>query len=134
MADLRQLVPVDRALLAAAMSFDFVAGLRIGRWQLVGERRVQLKQVSLSCTCGETLSSSAKSPASVPGQFVECGGVRLLQLLIRGSRLVEHATKFRRLLLRLRGLSLGVGNLLLQLDGLLEGSQQQALAGGQVVR
>jgi hypothetical protein len=88
----------------------------------------------LSCTCGETLSSSAKSPASVPGQFVECGGVRWLQLLVRGSRFVQHATKFRRLLLRLRGLSLGVGNLVLKLDGLLEGSQQQALAGGQIVR
>ena len=80
-ANLRQLVPVDLALLAAAMGFHFVAGFWIwrgGHWRLAQERRVQLEQVSLSCTCGETLSSSAKSPASVPGQFVECGGVRLL--------------------------------------------------------
>ena len=119
------------------MSFDFVAGLRIGRgghWRLARQRRVQLEQVSLPFACGETLSSSAKSPASVPGQFVECGGVRLLQLLIRGGCLIEHATKFRRLLLRLRGMSLRVGNLLLKLDGLSEGSQQQALAGGQIVQ
>jgi hypothetical protein len=54
--------------------------------------------------------------------------------LIRGSRFIEHSTKFRRLPLRLRGLSLGVGNLALKLDGLLEGSQQEALAGGQIVR
>jgi hypothetical protein len=58
----------------------------------------------------------------------------LLQLLVRGGCLIEHATKFRRLLLRLRGLSLGVGNLALKLDGLLEGSQQEALAGSQIVR
>jgi hypothetical protein len=79
--NLMELAPVDLAFLAAAMSFEFAAGFRIrrgGHWQLVGQRRVQLEQVSLPFVFGETLSSSAKSPASVPGQFVECGGVRLL--------------------------------------------------------
>jgi hypothetical protein len=48
--------------------------------------------------------------------------------LIRGRRFIEHSTKFRRLLLRLRGLSLGVGNLVLKLHRLLERGQQQPVA------
>ena len=84
--------------------------------------------MSLPFAFGKTLSSSAKRPALVPSQFVECGGVLLLQLFVRGSRFVQHATEFRRLLLRLRGMSLGVGNLLLKLHRLLEGGQQELVA------
>ena len=83
--------------------------------------------MALSFAFGETLSSPAKRPTLVPGQFVQRGGVLLLQLFERGGRFVQHAVQFRDLLLRLHDSSL-------KLSGLLEGSQQELVAFGQIVR
>ena len=88
--------------------------------------RVQLEQMALSLVFAETLSPSAIRPTLVPCQFVECGGVLLLQLLIRGGRFTQHAVEFRHLLL-------GFHHATFELGGLLECSQQEALAFGQIV-
>ena len=74
----------------------------------------------------ETLSPSAIGPTLVPCQFVEDSGVLLLQLLVRGGRFAQHAVQVRHLLL-------GFRHATFELGGLLECSQQEALAFGQIV-
>jgi hypothetical protein len=87
---------------------------------------VQLEQMALPFAFRETFSPPAIRPALVPCQLIECGGVRLLQLLIRSGRFVQHTVQFRRPLLGLHHAPFALG-------GLLEGSQQEALALGQIV-
>ena len=102
MADLPQLVPIDLAFLAAAMAFDFGFSFLVrsrGVFQLVGRRWVQVEQMALPFALGETLSPPAKRPTLVPGQFVERGGVLLLEFFKRGGRFVQHRVQFRGLLL-----------------------------------
>jgi hypothetical protein len=55
--------------------------------------------MALACAFGETLSPPTKRPTLVPSQFVERGGVLLLQLLVRGGRFVQHTAEFCYLLL-----------------------------------
>ena len=101
MADLMQLVPVDLAFLATPMVFDFDAAFwvwRDGRLRFVGQRRVQLEQMSLPFAFGETLSPATKRPTFLPSQFLECSGVLLSQRLVRGGRFIQHAVEFRDLL------------------------------------
>ena len=96
MADLGQLVPVDLAILtAAAMAARVDTLVVVGTCRFrkigVGQRvRVQIEQMALPFAFGETLSPSTKRPPLVPSQFVECGSVLLLQLLVRGGRFVQH--------------------------------------------
>ena len=72
---------------------------------------------------GKTLSPSAKCPTLVPSQFIQRDRMLLLQRFVRGSRLVQHPSEFRRFLLGFCGallrstdISLGVFNLPLKLD------------------
>ena len=130
MANLPQLVPIDLAFLATARFFDFGFGfdflVRDGLLRVVGHRRGQLEQMALPFAFGETLSSAAKRLAFVPSQVLKCGGVLLLQLLIRGRRFVQHTCQFHRLLF-------GLGDTLLKVNGLLVGNQQKLVALGQIV-
>ena len=82
--------------------------------------------MALPFTFAETLTPPAIGPTLVPCQFVEGGGVLLLQLLVRGGRFAQHAVQVRHLLL-------GFQNPAFELGGLLECSQQEALAFGQIV-
>ena len=130
MADLRQLVPVDLAFLAAtamALHVDGVVGTREFRRIAVGRQvRVQIEQMALPFVFAETFSPSAIRPTLVPCQFVERGGMLLLQLLVRGGRFAQHAVQFRHLLL-------GFHHATFELSGLLECRQQEALAFAQIV-
>ena len=66
------------------------------------------------------------SAAACPSRSRVSGGVLLLQLLVRGGRFAQHAVQFRDLLL-------GFRHATFELCSLLESSQQEALAFGQVV-
>ena len=137
MADLMQLVPIDFTSLAATMGGDADLGFFTrcrGVFRLVCCRRVQLEQMALPCLLDKSLSSPAKGPTLMPGQFVQCGGVRLLQLLKRGGGFVQHARQFRDLLLGGGDTLLRLGRLPLQLQRLLKGGQQESVAVGQIVR
>ena len=130
MADLPQLVPIDLAPLTTAMAFDFGFGFlvpRRGVFRFVGRRRVQIEQMALPFAFAETLPPPAKRPTLVPSQFLQRGGVLLLELFKRGRRFVQHAVQFRDLLL-------GRGNFLLKLYGLLVGGYQELVAFGQIIR
>jgi len=83
--------------------------------------------MALPFAFAKTFSPPAKRPTLVPGQFLERGGVLLLEFFKRGGRFVQHTTELCRLLLRR-------GNLLLELYGLLVGGQQELVALCQVVR
>ena len=56
--------------------------------------------MALPFAFGETLSTPAERPTLVPGQFVQRGGVLLLEFFKRGGRFIQHTIQFRRLLLR----------------------------------
>lgn len=132
MVDLPQLIPIDLAPLAAAMAFDFGFDFFVGSrevFRLVGRRWVQVEQMALpfAFAFSKTFSPPAKRPALVPSQFVQRGGVFLLEFLERGRRFVQHAIEFRGLLLRR-------GDLLLKLHRLLVGGCQELVALGQIVR
>ena len=102
-----------------------------GGCQLVG-RCLQIEQVTLP-GLRETFSTSAKYPTLVQSEFVQRGGMLLLQFLVRGRSLIQHTVKFRYLLLRLGGASFSRRSLLLQLGGLLKGSDQEAVTFGHIV-
>ena len=82
-ANLTQLVPIDFPFLRRRWRWDFNFGFFArgrGVFRRVCCRRGQVEQMALPCPFGESLSSSTKCPTLVPGQFVQRGGVRLLQL------------------------------------------------------
>ena len=74
----------------------------------------------------ESFAPAAVDPTLQGIQFVERGLMRLLQLLVRGGRLVQHAAEFGHLLL-------GIDRATLKLCGLLESRQQELLALGKIV-
>ena len=100
--DFPQLIPIDLAFPATAMTLDFCFAFLVrrgGLFQVVGRWEVQLEQMALPFAFGETLSPATKRPTLVPGQFIKGGRVRLLEFLIRSRRFVQHATQFRNPLL-----------------------------------
>ena len=104
------------------MHVDGVVGTREFLRIAVGRQvRVPIEQMALPLVFAETFSPSALRPTLVPGQFVECGRVLLLQLLVRGGRFALHAVQFSYLLFRFHHATF-------ELCGLLEGRQQEALA------
>jgi hypothetical protein len=121
----RQLLPIDLAFLSVAamtLHVDGVVGTHEFRGVAVGRQvRGQIEQMALPLVFAETLTPSAVRPTLVPGQFIEGGGVLLLQLLVRGGRFAQHAVEFRYLLL-------GFHHATFELCGLLERSQQEVLA------
>ena len=127
-ANLRQLVPIDFPLLATTVALNFGGGLLLfGRLFFVARhRRIQLKQMTLSFTFGETLSPPTERPTFVPSQFVQRSSMLLLQFFVRSSCLIQYAVKFCHLLFRFR-------SPLFQLHGLLEGCQQEPVAFREIV-
>ena len=111
-----------------ALHIDGVVGThnfrRIGAGQQV---RVQIEQMALPFPFAKTLSPSAIGPTLVPRQFVQRGGVLLLEQFVRSGCFAQHAVEFRYLLLRLHHATFELG-------GLLECRQQEPLAFTQIVR
>jgi hypothetical protein len=90
--------------------------------------------MALPFAFGETLSPSAKRPPLLPGQLIQCGGVRLLEFFKRGRRLVQHTVQFRCLLLGFGCTSFSLVGTLLKTHRLLVGGHQELLALRDVVR
>ena len=137
-ADLQQLVPIDLASLAATMAGTLDLGFftRIP-WLVFRHVRVQAgptRTDGLALPPRQTLSPPAIGPTLVPCQFVQRGGVLLLQFLVRGGRFAQHAVQFRHLLLGGGDTLLRLGRLPLQLQRLLKSGQQESVAVGQIVR
>ena len=73
----------------------------------------------------ESFAAATVDPSLQDIEFIDRGLMRLLQLLVRGGRLVQHATEFGRLLL-------GIDSSPLKLCGVLESRQQELVAFGKV--
>src|SRR5260221_11781685 len=73
----------------------------------------------------QSFAAATVDPSLQGIEFVDRSLMRLLQLLVRGSRLVQHATEIGRLLL-------GIDSSPLKLCGVLEGRQQELVALGKV--
>ena len=81
--------------------------------------------MSLAFAFQESFAAATVDPLLQGIEFIDRGLMRLLQLLVRGGRLVQYATEFSRLLR-------GIDSSPLELCGLLEGCQQELLALGKI--
>ena len=73
----------------------------------------------------KSLAAAAIDPSLQGMEFIDRGLMRLLQLLVRGGRLVQYVTEFGRVLR-------GIDSSPLKLCGVLESRQQELMALGKI--
>ena len=108
----RQLVEVELATSATTVGRDLMLSWLRER-RLVGRGLIEIEQMELPLAFDHPFTSLSVGPAFQLLEFIDRGLMRFLQLFIGGGRLIENPPKLRRL---------------------LECSQQELLALGQIVR